>query len=55
MEENQAGNAVVAAGGVIGAEVARGARSLAPSKVEDVAGFDDRSRCDGDVGSSKMG
>ena len=54
-ERNQAGNAVVAAGGVIGAEAGNGSRSLASSEVEDVAGVDDRSLWDGDVGSSKMG
>ena len=42
------------AGGVLGAEAAKGSRSRASSEVEDVAGVD-RSLCDGDVGSSKTG
>lgn len=46
---------MVAAGGVVCAEAENGSRSLASSEVVDVAGVDDRSLCDGDVGSSKMG
>ena len=56
-KRNQAGNPVVATGGVIGAEAGKGSRSLASSEADDVAGVDDEFLADGDgdVGSSKIG